>query len=151
MANPGDVITVKVEGVEYETYIDKNGTQRFRENPDHPILLLVPIIDAGGGYMQRDLNLLARMYHVDKAFSQRDYAEANMALGYSLHGFGELSSFFDMRIENPLHPCEMKHDEVYLFGCVESGKMTREAVVDIIMKRDGIAHDAAEEYVSVYV
>jgi hypothetical protein len=151
--NPGDIITIKVEGVEYETYIDPNGTQRFHENPGHPILQLVPIITVPspyGPYETRDLNAL-RLKYANKEFSQREYAEANMALGYSLSGFGELSCFFDMRIENPLNPCSVEHDEVYLFGCVESGKMSRESVVNIIMNRDGITQEEAEDYVSEYV
>ena len=30
---PGDVIKVKVDGVEYDTIIDEHGVQRFKRNP----------------------------------------------------------------------------------------------------------------------
>lgn len=89
---PGDVIVVRVGGVEYETVIDQNGTQRFRANG-----LIRCLRDAG----YTNLNTLAMAYG-EKRFTQREYAEFNMALGYSVSGFAELSSFQDMLIENPL-------------------------------------------------
>ena len=85
-------IIVKVGGVEYPTVIDKHGVQRFVENS-----LFCHLVDSG----QVDLNRLGIDYQHDK-FSQREYAEFTMMLGYSVDGFAELSSFHDMEIENPL-------------------------------------------------
>jgi hypothetical protein len=91
-ARPGDVIIVKVGGNSYETVIDKAGVQRFRKNA-----VLDHLFNSG----RLDLNQLAIDYRRG-AFDQRTYAEFNMALGYSVCGFAELSSFEDMEIENPL-------------------------------------------------
>jgi hypothetical protein len=93
---PGDIIIVKVGGKEYETIIDDNGTQRFRQNT-----ALRALLDAATS-KGVDLNLLASMYHGGEVITQRDYAEFNMMLGYSVSGFSELSFFYDMEIENPL-------------------------------------------------
>ncbi len=95
---PGDIIVVKVGGKEYETIIDDNGVQRFRENTALRALVNASR-DAGGV----SLNELAVMY-ARGGITQRDYAEFNMMLGYSVCGFADLSPFEDMRIENPLHP-----------------------------------------------
>lgn len=96
----GDIIKVKVGGVEYETYIDPNGVQRFRANS-----LLNFLFENRKNKNQNskiDLNEIAILFHTKQPFSQRDYAEFNMMLGYSVCGFAELSSFEDMEIENPL-------------------------------------------------
>ncbi len=89
---PGDVVTVSVGGVDYETVIDKDGVQRFRRNM---------VLDFLFKDKRLDLNQLAVDYH-HKKFDQRSYAEFNMALGYSVCGFADLSSFQDMEIDNPL-------------------------------------------------
>lgn len=89
---PGGVITVKVGGVEYETVISSSGVQRFRKNE---------VIDFLFNSGKLDLNQLVYDYHA-KRFSQRDYAELYMMLGYSVCGFCDVSSFGDMEIENPL-------------------------------------------------
>jgi hypothetical protein len=89
---PGDVIKVKVGGVEYETVIDDRGVQRFRRNE-----LFCHLHDSG----KVDLNKLAIDYHNGK-FGKREYAEFNMGLGYSVCGFADLSSFQDWEIENPV-------------------------------------------------
>lgn len=98
---PGDIIKVKVGGIEYETYIDERGTQRFRKNS-----LLDFLFNSRENKKQNskvDLNELAILFHSkNPPFSQRDYAEFNMMLGYSVAGFAELSSFEDMEIENPV-------------------------------------------------
>jgi len=100
---PGDIIKVKVGGVEYDTVINDNHTQRFIENPDH--FLLKRIRDySGGGNPEgdvKDLNEMAIRYHHGE-FSKRDYAEMNMAIGYSVSGFSELSYFEDWDIDNPI-------------------------------------------------
>jgi hypothetical protein len=90
---PGDVITVKVGGKEYDTVIDEQGVQRFKENG-----VLKYLFDRGA----LDLNEIARIYHTKKPFSQRDYAELNMMLGYSVSGWCDLSAFQDMDVKNPL-------------------------------------------------
>ncbi len=89
---PGDVIVVAVGGVDYETVIDELGVQRFRCNA---------IIGHLFQEKRLDLNQLAVDYY-EKKFDQRAYAEFNMALGYSVCGFADLSSFEDMAIDNPL-------------------------------------------------
>jgi hypothetical protein len=86
-----DVIMVKVGGVPYETVMIA-GVQRFKVNE-----VVRHLCDT----KQIDLNKLAIEYD-DKKFSQRAYAEFNMALGYSVCGFADLSAFKDMEIENPL-------------------------------------------------
>jgi hypothetical protein len=88
----GDIIKVKVGGVEYDTIIDHNNVQCFKCNSVIDYLLMT---------QRLNLNQLAMDYQMKK-FSQRDYAEFNMMLGYSVSGFRELSSFEDMEIENPL-------------------------------------------------
>lgn len=127
---PGDKIAVVIEGVEYETYIDDRGTQRFPEVEG----LRAPLWSDVGRFRGQDgpryakpvndevkelaktntavawlvannptdLNEMAMAYHEGK-FTQRHYAEFNMMIGYSVGGWAELSSFFDMEIDNPLY------------------------------------------------
>lgn len=90
---PGDHITVKVGGVEYDTVIDEHDVQRFIADPLIQKLQRAGIID---------LNRLSVAYHYNKVLTQREYAELNMKLGYSVSGFCDLSSFSDMPIENPV-------------------------------------------------
>lgn len=82
---------VTVGGKKYETEWDGE-VQRFKANG-----VLKYLVERGA----LDLNHLALAYH-QKKFSQRDYAEFNMMLGYSISGFCDLSSFDDMEIINPL-------------------------------------------------
>lgn len=89
----GDKITVIVGGVPYPTVIE-NGVQRFIRNNVISHLQDVGLID---------LNKVAVEYKRGK-FTQREYAEFNMSLGYSVCGFAELHEFQDMEIENPLWP-----------------------------------------------
>ena len=89
---PGDVIKIKVGGVAYDTFIDDKGVQRFKKNSVLDYLVNTGVIN---------LNPLVIMFASDR-FTQRDYAEFNMMLGYSVDGFADLSSFQDMEIENPL-------------------------------------------------
>ncbi len=94
---PGDVIKVKVDGVEYDTIIDKDNVQRFRQNE-----VVRFIVGTGAG--QISLNQLAIDYQrgANPPFSERAFAEFNMMLGYSVCGFADLSFFENMEIENPL-------------------------------------------------
>lgn len=89
----GQKITVKVGGKEYLTIIDKNGTQRFKENK-----LLRHLVDSE----MIDLNKLADHYQNKKCFTKREYAEFYMQIGYSVCGFSELSLFESYNIENPV-------------------------------------------------
>lgn len=101
---PGDVIPVRVGGVEYRTMISEHGTQRFIENPDDPWVKRLRN-NPGGAYNPQgdieDLNAMALLYHRG-GLTQREYAEMNMAIGYSVSGFCELGSFDDMDVDNPL-------------------------------------------------
>lgn len=102
--NPGDVIQVKVGGVSYDTVIDTSGTQRFRKNLDNPLLKRLrnnprEIHNPKGDV--EDLNEMSIRYGRGE-FSKREYAEMNMANGYSVCGFADLSSFEDWDIDNPL-------------------------------------------------
>jgi hypothetical protein len=85
---------VRVGGVVYPTIIDKNGTERFIENP-----VVRYLLDNG----KIDLNQIAVAYQTGKLGgvedAQRAYAEFNMMLGYSVCGFEELSSFWTMPVE----------------------------------------------------
>lgn len=99
---PGDIIKVKVGGIEYDTVIDPSGVQRFIEDRGHWLVKQIPKI--WDSYLKRDIddmNVMVRRYH-RREFSQRDYAEMNMAVGYSVDGFCDLSYFRDMNVENPL-------------------------------------------------
>lgn len=87
-----DKIKVKVGGRKYSTKIDNIGTQRFEENSVLRFLVDEKIIN---------LNKLGIAYQEGK-FTQRDYAEFYMMIGYSVSGFSELSFFEDYDIENPL-------------------------------------------------
>lgn len=84
-------IPVVIGGVEYESIIDENGVQRFEGNEVIRYLSDTGIID---------LNQLYLDYR-DGKFSQRDYLEFYISLGYSVTGIAELSMFKDIRIENP--------------------------------------------------
>lgn len=85
---------VRVGGVVYSTIIDEHGTQRFIENPFVRYLL---------ANSRKDLNAIGIAYQRGLfgtgPEAQRAYAEFNMALGYSVCGFEELSSFQDMKVE----------------------------------------------------
>lgn len=88
-----DTIIVKVGGIEYPTIIDEHGTQRFIAHP-----LLSKLCDAN----LIDLNGVAVAYARGKVFTQREYIEFNMALGYSVCGLAELHEFENVGIENHL-------------------------------------------------
>ena len=83
---------MKVGEKTYPTFIDEDGVQRFFQNS-----VICHLFEAG----KLDLNQLAVDYH-QKKFSQVDYAELNMMLGYSVSGWCDLSSFQDMKVINPL-------------------------------------------------
>lgn len=92
-------IKVKIGKKEYDTYIDKNGVQRFIKNK-----VVCYLVDEG----IIDLNKLRMDFH-DKKFPTIDYLEFHMLMGYSICGFSELSPFYGYQIKNPLW--EGKKDE----------------------------------------
>jgi len=148
---PGDKIIIKVGGIEYETVIDDAGTQRFVKNPDHWLVKQIPMIY--DTYLKRDIqdmNTMARRYHQGE-FSQRDYAEMNMAIGYSVSGFCELSSFHDMIVENPLWASDTDNEytnmiDSYLLKKLCKHEITLSESIDIIQKRDGVTRTEAEKH-----
>jgi hypothetical protein len=87
-----DIIEVKVNGVGYPTHIDDQGVQRFVGNG-----VLLHLYESGS----IDMNQLRREYHQAK-FSQKDYMEFHIGIGYSVHGFCDLSVFEDVIVENPV-------------------------------------------------
>lgn len=90
----GDLAGVTVGGVAYPTVIDEYGTQRFIADP-----ILRALFNSG----VLNLSVLAVEYQNGRSgLTQRQYAELNMKLGYSICGFADLSSFHDMEINNPL-------------------------------------------------
>lgn len=87
-------MNVRVGGVDYPTIVDEGGVQRFVADP-----LLAACFECGA----LDLNKLENAYQLGTSgLTQRQYAELNMKLGYSVCGFMDLSSFQDMEVENPL-------------------------------------------------
>lgn len=148
---PGDKIMVKVGGVEYETVIDEHGTQRFVKNPDHWLVKQIPMI--WDSYLKRDImnmNVMADRYR-NGEFNQRDYAEMNMAIGYSVCGFCELSSFNNFIVENPLWARDDDNEytnmiDSYLLAMLRETQYTLSEVIEIIQKRDGLTKEKAEEY-----
>lgn len=137
MGEVGDTFKVSVGGIEYDTIIDDHGTQRFVETPDH--FLVKKLEKYGDGTY--DLNDMARKYHEGEWFNQRDYAEMNIGIGYSVCGFMDLSSFNDMRVINPLWEDDISSpfagmDDGYLYASLENQTMTLEAVFSVMMARD---------------
>jgi hypothetical protein len=100
---PGDKVDVMVGGVLYPTVLDEDGVQRFVENPDHFLVKRLREYSKGGNPKGdvADLNEMAERYDRQQ-FSKRDYAEMNMAIGYSVCGFADLSGFQDWEIDNPI-------------------------------------------------
>ena len=90
-AKYGDEIIVKVGGKEYKTIVDEEGVQRFPENK-----LLCYMSDE-----MIDLNKLAIAFQRG-TFTQDEYLQFYMGIGYSVCGLSELSFFEDLEIENPL-------------------------------------------------
>lgn len=86
---------VHVGGRPYRAFEDDRGRLRFAKDPDHFLVKrMTPIF---GGTGTADPNTMAVEYQEGR-FSLRDYAEMNIAMGYSLGGFEELSTFFDLEI-----------------------------------------------------
>jgi len=143
----GDVITIRVDGRPYKTYIDENGTQRFPYNSAHPLWDRWKGDDDGErkGRGTEDMNNLAVAYH-RKEFDQRTYMEFNMSIGYSVCGFQELSSFDDLLLINPIWGETDDHvgDDTYLYANLENGTFTLEEVLQKIVVRDQITYTEAQ-------
>ena len=139
-------IIVKIGGVEYATYLDERGTQRFYENSNNPLILSSPKQKNG----EPDFNQMSILYRQGK-FSQREYAEFNMAVGYSVYGFSELSSFEDMLIENPLWDNGLGktyqfYTNNYLLANMRKSKMSLKEALKILAERDGLTEEEADAY-----
>ena len=103
---PGDLFTVMIDSRPYETYIDENSTQRFREDPTHPLWDRWCGDKASNnrgrfGRGTEDLNALCVAYSRGE-FDQHTYMEFNISIGYSVSGFSELHNFWDLDLMNPL-------------------------------------------------
>jgi len=92
MTQIGQVIPVVVGGQTYDTVIDSEGNQRFVKDPILYALFQADCLDFGA---------IHRAYSQGK-IPQRTYLEFNMAIGYSVGGLAELSSFQNLEIINPL-------------------------------------------------
>jgi len=148
---PGDHLVVRFGGKEYLTYITQDGVQRFIKNPDH--FLLKTVTKQYGG---NDLNDMAVRYQRNE-FSQIDYAEMNMANGYSVSGFCDLSSFHDIQIESP-NWRYTQPDDTFLFAnmthqCFHhgNGKITGPTAIKFFMEKDGSTEEEAIEYIDTYI
>jgi hypothetical protein len=92
ISDEANVIIVKIEGREFKTYLDENGTQRFKQNS---------VIDFLIGSQSINLNTIAIEFHNGK-FSIEDLLEFYTQSGYSVSGLMSLSYFENLLIENPL-------------------------------------------------
>lgn len=150
---PGDEITVRLDGINYRTVIDEHGVQRFPEDSNNPTLLALPMVSVsmmGKTTTMRDMNELAMRYHRGQ-ITQREYAEAVMAVGYSVGGFCDYSAFDDIILENPLWQDEdsnewSNHTDGYLLKHLKKGQLTLRRVIEIIQLRDGITEAEAEQH-----
>lgn len=133
---PGDRITVLVGGQPYETVIDERGTQRFVENPSNALVCRLRNRTDGRparpGADVADLNEMSMRYRRGE-FTQREYAEMNMALGYSVDGFYELSSFEDMDIDNPLDDEGPVYDPADVVTCDLTMTRAAAAVLELVL------------------
>lgn len=83
-------VTVGVGGIRYPTVV-KNGVRRFVENRLVKHLFDKDIVD---------LNRL-HIDYANRCFSEREYAEFKMGIGYSLDGLAELSEFEELEMVTP--------------------------------------------------
>lgn len=132
--NIGDIIEVSVGGKIYLSEIDEHHTQRFLEIKDY-----YKKYDNG----EYDLNQLMVDY-IDGKMTQREYAELNIGIAYSVNGFSELHNFHDMQLINPLwdytHP-----EDIYLKACFDSGKKDQVEITQLLAERDSISENDAKE------
>lgn len=91
-AAEAEVILVKIDGRLFETYIDSEGTQRFKGNS------VIRHLYASGTI---DVNALTIEYHNGK-FANDDWLDFYAGLGYSVSGLMDLSFFAMLDIDNPI-------------------------------------------------
>lgn len=91
-AAEADVILVKIDGRLFETYMDIDGTQRFKGNS-----VVQHLRDSGA----IDVNELTIEYHNGK-FANDDWLDFYTSLGYSVSGLMDLSFFSMLDIDNPI-------------------------------------------------
>lgn len=87
-----EVIVVKVLGREFETYLDVNGTQRFKTDT-----VIITLFDRG----LIDLDELSRDFYNGKITTE-DMLNFYAKSGYSVDGLSNLSYFSHLTFENPL-------------------------------------------------
>lgn len=89
---PGERFTVKINGQEIETVIDRDGVQRLPANP-----LFRYMIEEGSF----DPNLLMEACKKER-LGKKDCLFFFLNIGLSMPAFSELSFFKDIKVENPL-------------------------------------------------
>jgi hypothetical protein len=89
--------TVAVGGLNFPATIEENGVERFIADPDH--WLVAQLLPPFGGSGDKSPNDMAIAFARGE-FSLWDYAQMNIAMGYSISGFCELHSFGDLAIES---------------------------------------------------
>lgn len=97
--------TVRIGAWSYPVYFDEDGVMRFYEDHSNPLLQRYLVEREPGSLHYRipyDLNRMGVDYAKNKAFSLREYLEAMIALGYSVSGLRELSTFRDLPFVTPL-------------------------------------------------
>ena len=96
-----ETIIVNVGGRSFETYIDRNGVQRFRVNTvlNHLCDLMTKNLTVDG--KSYGLNDMCLEFFNGK-FSNDDWLTWYTSFGYSVSGFMDLSFFDHLEIENPL-------------------------------------------------
>lgn len=94
---PGDIVTIYMNGEPVSTIIDDYGTQRFIANEALRIL----VCEHAAGRPGISLNDVAIAYQTGR-FSKKAYADFMMLTGYSVEGFCDLPDFEDFEIRNPL-------------------------------------------------
>lgn len=91
-AAQAETIIVKIDGQEFQTFLDENGTQRFRGNS-----VIRHLVDTDAA----DLNRLSIEFQNGK-FSNSDWIDFYTSFGYSVGGLLDVSDFTSLDIENPL-------------------------------------------------
>lgn len=87
-----ETIIVKIGGRDFETFLDSNGTQRFRGNS-----VIRQLVDSGAA----DLNRLSIDFQKGN-FSNDDWLDFYTSFGYSVSGLFDVSEFGVLDIENPI-------------------------------------------------
>lgn len=91
-----EVILVKVSGIEFETYLDQWGTQRFKTDT-----VIVHLFDQN----LIDLDELSESFHRGEITTE-DLLNFYAKSGYSVGGLSGLSHFCHLTFENPLWDTE---------------------------------------------